>query len=493
MIGDFSERNLLVPDSIQLVEQLIPGAGVTVTPTSGTGIVTVTATGSGGVASVGAGAGIIIGGTPTNPTIVNNGVRTLTPILGGGITLGGSVNNPTIEVSGTRNVVGGTGITVTGTNTQTVTNDGVTQAIGGSGITVSAATGNVTITNDGVRQAVAGTGIGVSGATGNVTFTNTGVTSAVAGTGISVSAGTGAVTINNTGVTQVVAGTGISLSPAGGTGAVTVNNTGIQSLNVGAGLTNTGTATNPFILNSGILSQGYGTGITNTGSPTSPVITNSGVTRIIAGAGVNISPGGGTGDVTINATGTGTVLPSPVLYALVNAGVRADGGSPLVMGPNQWGSIGSITFANVTNGGIPFSNCRAIRLRIYGNQTNLAGQPCFQFAYSGGGANRNLEYYLTSTDCAVGVSPTPLNVVNFMWNDPQTFMWDPVNPNSPFSSVSPGPAPLDTIMRINTCIVYPHITPTLWFSVYWDSQASGGLIGYNQGITTIYFELSPII
>jgi len=129
--------------------------------------------------------------------------------------------------------------------------DVVDTLVAGTGISVSGSTGAVTIGNTGVTHATAGTGIGVSASTGNVTFSNTGVTHATAGTGIGVSASTGNVTFSNTGVTQATAGTGIGVSA--GTGNVTFSNTG--------------------------------------------------VTQITAGTNVSISPVGGTGNVTINASG----------------------------------------------------------------------------------------------------------------------------------------------------------------------------------------------
>jgi hypothetical protein len=115
----------------------------------------------------------------------------------------------------------------------------------------------------GVSAAVAGDGITVSGATGSVTITNAGVTRAVAGTGISVNANTGTVTITNSGVTSLAAGTGIGVNAS--TGAVTVTNNGVQSFNGSTGAI-------------------------------------SGVGSIVAGSNVTISPTGGTGAVTINAT-----------------------------------------------------------------------------------------------------------------------------------------------------------------------------------------------
>jgi hypothetical protein len=501
VVGDFSERNVLVPDSVQLVEQVIAGAGVTVTPAAGTGIITITATGSGGVASVSAGPGISLAGTTTNPIVTNNGVRTLTPIIGGGITLGGSTNNPTIEVSGTRNVVGGTGIIVTGTNTQTVANDGV-------------------------LTAVAGTGISVSAPKGNVTFTNTGVTQITAGSGVTISpiGGTGNVTINNGGVTQNIGGTGISVSPVGGTGAVTINNTGIITAGAGPGLTNTGTATNPVfevsgtrnvvggtgitvsgtttqtVTNSGVLTVAGGTGITSSGGQ-NPTITNTGVTRVIAGAGVSISPVGGTGNVTINATGTGVTLPTPTTHQIINAGVRTDlGVSPSNQFPNTastgWGTITGWKWANIISGGQPYSNCKAVMVTIHGDQPSLNGIPnyAWKYAYSGGGMGNSIDWYVTDADLGYsGGTPALNNLIYYLARDQTPFFWDPSFPLANQIQLAPLSGPSLALPNgTNMFIAYPQAYPDLFLTLFWTSNQSGGMIGFNQSITNIWIELTPL-
>jgi hypothetical protein len=107
-------------------------------------------------------------------------------------------------------------------------------------------------------------------------------------TGSPVSLG-GTVTLSNTGVTSAVAGTGISVSSA--TGAVTIGNTG--------------------------------------------------VTQIIAGTNISITPSGGTGNVTINTSGSGVLSLSTGTTGLLANGVTS-------------AVVGAVTLSgvlNIANGG----------------------------------------------------------------------------------------------------------------------------------------------
>jgi len=148
------------------------------------------------------------------------------------------------------------------------------------------------------------------------------------------------------GVSQIVAGSNVTISPTGGTGIVTINAvagpTGVTSLNAvtgdvtitGAdGAVVTGGLINPIVVTVPLLAGAIATadtaladatlalanagtaqttattalGLATTANAGVTTILSSYVTQITAGTGVSISPEGGTGNVTINATGVSGV------------------------------------------------------------------------------------------------------------------------------------------------------------------------------------------
>jgi len=133
-----------------------------------------------GVASVSGSAFITVGGSPTNPQIINNGVCTVS--AGAGLLDVGTPNNPVLI------------------------NTGITSLQNGLGISIA---GN-TITNTGIRTLTVGAGLSSSGGN-DPSVSNTGIISLVPSTYIGISAGQ-TPTITNNGVVQVSAGTGISIT-----------------------------------------------------------------------------------------------------------------------------------------------------------------------------------------------------------------------------------------------------------------------------------------
>ena len=133
--------------------------------------------------------------------------------------------------------------------------------------------------------------------------------------------------ITDPGVSQIVAGTNVTISPVGGTGAVTINASGGGGGALGdlSDVTIASAATGEVLRYNGAawvdaqLAYGDISGTpaipTNTSDLTnnSGFITDPGVSQIVAGTNVTISPVGGTGAVTINASGGGS---SPTVTAL---------------------------------------------------------------------------------------------------------------------------------------------------------------------------------
>ena len=220
-------------------------------------------------------------------------------------------NNFNVIATNGSNVINfesGVGInaTVSG-NTVTVLNTGVTSisTVPGSGIVLSANTGNVLISSTG------GGGNGGGGSVTSIGIRSPNSTITVAPSTPIISSGF--LSVDLPVQANIVAG---SYSYAN----VTVDNVGriIQVSNGAAGT-----------VRSVILSAGNGISITSPGNATDPAFTivNSGVTRLIAGAGIAISPTNGNGVVTISSTTSGGGASSVAINMLSNIQVNGDSSS----------------------------------------------------------------------------------------------------------------------------------------------------------------------
>jgi len=264
-----------------LVDSIVAGSNITISPTEGRGNVTINGLGSApgvstGVLSLAYTTGITGSGSNGNITLSNTGVRSI--VAGTGISVNTATGQVTVtntNASGIPSLVAGSNISLTNTSTISVLADPrFTTSMGFSGSGTTSVFTNVAypygsptqyypyVTNagtdvlntvggrqfwatltsgstnaqvmryryDGIeaQQGTTGTTIPFltfNNSTGLFGLSNTSnvVNSNIAGTGISVSGATGSVTITNTGVTSLVAGSGVSLS--GSNGAVTITNT----------------------------------------------------------------------------------------------------------------------------------------------------------------------------------------------------------------------------------------------------------------------------
>lgn len=158
-----------------------------------------------GIIGITQGTAIGISGPPNNPTITNNGVRT---VDGDGVTVvvdNTDPNNPVISSNSITVLQPGSGISIDNANPQipVVSNTGVRQILAAdSSVNVSNPTGIVTISANGLIGVTPGLGISVTGSAQNPVIANSGVASLVVSTGLSSTGGVNP-TIANTGVLSV--------------------------------------------------------------------------------------------------------------------------------------------------------------------------------------------------------------------------------------------------------------------------------------------------
>jgi hypothetical protein len=206
---------------------------------------------SAGVLSVIAGTNITVTGTPTNPVVSANAVRSIqglsdvVTLTGTNCNITTNANNINIDATPALGVlsvdVTGNGLYKTGTATNPILqNSGVTSLREMIGDIRLEATGNITIVDDfpnklitigstgssGVNSvSVTGAGLLNSGTSQDIVLQNTGINQINTGAGLSSSTASGVSTISNTGVTSISTiannGTGLAVTN-GGVGDITM-------------------------------------------------------------------------------------------------------------------------------------------------------------------------------------------------------------------------------------------------------------------------------
>jgi hypothetical protein len=274
-----------------------------------------------------------------------------------------SANVVTADVVGS---VSGTALNVTGV---------VTPIHGGTGRT-SYQTGQVLIGND-LGGLTAGN---IVGSTPIV------VTSDGNSVSISYTGGTGSGSVTSVNI-QPGPGIGTSQGPVTTSGSIFVENTGVIRANGGTGISVDRTNGNVTFTNTGVISINANIGLSASTSNGVVTLNNSGVTRIIAGTNISISPGGGTGQVTISASGGGGdtyTLPTATGSVLggikVGAGLAIANGILSTTGSGGSGSVYSVTAGDgLTGGTITTAGTLAVDtsvLRTTGTQT-ITGSKLF--------------------------------------------------------------------------------------------------------------------
>lgn len=307
-------------------------------------------------------------------------------------------------------------------------------------------------------------------------------------------------------------------------------NPDVQSITSGNGIYLGGSSAYPVIENKGavrIRTRG-GLGQSDV-TATTQTITNFGVLNLTGGT--NITIGGTSSEPEIIEANDPVQFPEPIVYNAVVNGIDQQSGAPCPSNipPNTLTGITSIYFPLLKDSkGIPYSNCKAVRIIIGGDQPAQdpysAGLYLPSSMYSGFKFNfpnltQNIynshTYWWLYNTLAPDFTPLPQpQYISYLWDDGNIiYNYTPLTealPQTPITGIrimSPGPAtdipfsfnggqddpPFYGINGIHTTIVYPQLQPWVHLAINWvNNISSSGVVDFSQSYTNIKFWLTPL-
>jgi len=376
------------------VSQIVAGTNITIAPTGGTGVVTINATGGGGGGTPGGAVNSIqynnpLGTFAGSPNLIvtddagSVGAKVSNSTGTNSISLdrGAALNNGAIlqAASSTLDVTAATKLSLVGTGSLGVsagaslygTAGQILTAVGDTTCVWQAAPSGLASINAQTGPAITLTSAGATIAITNPVANTINLEAAGAAGVTSLNANVGAVTIVGTGAPNDVLVTGVGVNPIvvsapGIATAIADAATAQAAANAAQATANAADATANTALADAALAQGAATAAaaaaataqgTATAAGAAAAAANAGVagivssyvTQIIAGTNVSISPTGGTGAVTINASGGGGGVAS-VSGTANEIAVTGTPTAPIVglAVPSPAPTAGSYTNANIT-------------------------------------------------------------------------------------------------------------------------------------------------
>ena len=325
--------NAGIAQALAGVQQILPGSGIYLSPTGGSGVVTVHAiggSGSGGLVTATAGSGLVGGGLGTDSFRFDVALATSPSGL--------IFTSNKLGLDGAAQASGNAAISV-GLNALASGNLAI--ASGNAGIALAStalASGNAGISVG--LNALASGNLAIASGNAGIALASIALASGNAGISVGLNAlasGNLAIASGNAGIALAV--TALASGNAGisvGLNALASGNLAIASGNAGIALASTALASGNAALSRAATALASG----NAGI----AVGLAGVRQIIAGSGVTLSPAGGSGVVTVHASGFSPVGSGTERVFFENQ-IHVSGSYTITSGCNA-GSFGPITVAS---------------------------------------------------------------------------------------------------------------------------------------------------